>query len=581
MRGTTPQSGTQVGTVCDDAGAVEIDRYVLQSELGRGAFGAVYLARHKILGSQVALKLLHPAQSQDAASVDRFLREARAAASIGNPHIVRVSDAGVTPDQRAFLAMELLEGEDLASLLARRQRLTAHETVFIGRQVLDGLAAAHAAGIVHRDMKLANVFLARDPHGQPFVKILDFGVSKMKQPVGLDGSLTATGTVVGTPHYMAPEQLVESRSVDGRADLDSVGVMLYELIAGRLPYTAETLGGLIKEVLTGEPLPLMSVAPDVPPAVAQVVTHALAKEPAQRFQSAQQMSEALAHALGGVAPPIIPVTSASVPGPSVATGLDQVGVRTHPIAAPAPLAATLPSGLQPPGMQPPGMQPPGMQTGPMAAPPLVAAIAPPASLPAPAPAGRTWKIATLALATLLVACPSTICIAGLAMRDRVGAAWAAFAGGGAGGGGSSAGSTAGGSGGGGLLGLGPSEPVIPMHDGTEEAVGSAGVSIERCSRRRGADGRWYVDMPVTVRNVGESGLTIQQSELTADGFVATAESDFPTWGMTAPGRAFQGYYVWHATGEMPPPDTITVRFRGWVRRVPVTDGPRLPPRPAP
>jgi len=509
----------------------EIDRYALEHELGRGAFGAVYVARHTILGTRVALKLLHSTQAQDPDSVERFLREARAAASIGSPHIVRVSDAGITSTRQAFLAMELLDGEDLASYLERRGRLSLQDAIGITRQVLDGLAAAHDAGIVHRDMKPANVFLTRGEGGAPFAKLLDFGVSKMARGVGIEARLTATGTIVGTPHYMAPEQLMESKSVDGRADLYSVGVMLHELLSGRLPHDAESLGALIGLVLTTEPTDLSALLPDVPPSVAAVTLRALAKDPAKRFQSARELSEALRRCLDGSAS-FVPSTRAA---------------EAIPTTLPMGGGSTLPYGG------------------------VTGTVVPP-------PRPRRSLLPWAALAAVVLACPLALGVAGFVMRDRVGAAWSAFVGAPASGGPSGSSGTS----------ATPTEPdrpstppEIPMHDGTEEIVGVAGISIERGSRRRAENGRWIVEVPITIRNAGEAGLTFQQSELTADGYVPTAESDLPTFAMLAQNRSFDGYMVWRASEDIQDPQTITVRFRGWARRIPVTDGPRLPPRPPP
>ncbi len=182
-----------------------IDRYLIERELGRGSFGAVYKARHSVIGRDVALKVLHPERATSPSVLERFLGEARAVAAIGSPHIVQVFDAGLTPDGKAFLAMELLEGEDLAQHLARQGRLSPAAAVSIAREVLLGLAAAHRAGVVHRDLKPANIFLARASDGSLHAKVLDFGISKIARPVGEE--LTMTGTMLGTPHYMTPDQL--------------------------------------------------------------------------------------------------------------------------------------------------------------------------------------------------------------------------------------------------------------------------------------------------------------------------------------------------------------------------------------
>jgi serine/threonine-protein kinase len=537
----------------------QVDRYVLERELGRGAFGAVYVARHTVLGSRVALKLLHPSLGQDPGAVDRFLREARAAASVGSPHIVRVTDAGVTADQQAFLAMELLEGEDLASYLERRGRLAPHEAVWITAQVLDGLSAAHAAGIVHRDMKPANVFVARGERGEAIVKLLDFGVSKIQKPQGLQGSLTATGTIVGTPHYMAPEQLIESRSVDARADLYSVGVMLYELLSGRLPYDAETFGALFHQVLTMAPMDLRALTPDLPPALVACVHHALAREPSARWSSAAEMRDALQRALDG-APVSIPATLGGAQG----------------------VSSTLPMGAQPSahGSVPPTVAPytptPTPFTMPLHAPSAPGYGTSPSAPHGPSPTAPAWRWGVVALVAVVFACPLFLGLGALLARERVTAAYRAFVG-------DepvarAEGDTPGAASEQPAL---PTAPELPLHDGTEERIGGAGISVERCARRRAEDGRWIVDMPITLRNVGETAVTFQMSELSVDGYVATQGSDLPTFAMFAPGRSIEGHVAWRAEEAGPPPETVTLRFRGWARRIPVTDGPRLPPRPPP
>ncbi|MCZ7686795.1 MAG: protein kinase [Sandaracinaceae bacterium] len=237
-----------------------VDRYEVLAQLGQGGFGAVYRARHAMLGTEVALKVLWPERADDPGAVERFMREARAAASIGSPHIVRVGDAGTTADGVVFLAMELLHGHDLERELRARRRLSPYEASDILRQVLAALGAAHAAGIVHRDLKPANVFLVPGPDGAPFVKLLDFGVSKMKGA----RSLTGSGIALGTPQYMAPEQIEGAREIDGRVDVYAAGCMLYEMLSGRLPFEGSGVELLVRRLSGERPPELRSIAPDVP-----------------------------------------------------------------------------------------------------------------------------------------------------------------------------------------------------------------------------------------------------------------------------------------------------------------------------
>jgi eukaryotic-like serine/threonine-protein kinase len=317
----------------------QIDRYFVERLLGGGGMGAVYRARHVMLEQPVALKLLRPGLAGSRDMMERFVREARAAASIGNPHIVRVSDFGVTPDGRAFLAMELLEGQDLDSLLKAERAMPVPRAVHILGQVLDGLGAAHAAGIVHRDMKPANVFLLRDD----FVKLVDFGVSKMRGAgTPASSSLTQTGTVMGTPLYMAPEQFKGARDVDARADLYAVGVTLYQMLSGTVPYDAPTYESLVLQIYTEPPRPIRQVAPGISEAMAQVVDRSMAREPERRFQSAAELATALAAAAHGVGPAAAVAPAA---GGDLATlprggtlGVGAAAPPTPPGATPVPVA---------------------------------------------------------------------------------------------------------------------------------------------------------------------------------------------------------------------------------------------------
>lgn len=289
---------------------MRLDRYQVESLLGTGGFGSVYKARHVHTDALVALKVLKKHLGADPGMVERFLREARAAAAVGSDHIVRVLDAGQSTDGTPFLALELLEGVDLKDLATNEAPLPAMRVVLLCLQVLDGLEAAHKKGIVHRDMKPANAFVVRkvDDRGtdKDFVKLLDFGISKMHAESGTSG-LTMTGVAMGTPSYMAPEQFFDARSVDARADVYSVAVMMYELLSGRLPLDASSYAELIVKVRTESPLPLMQVAPSVPKSLADAVMVGLAKEKEQRWGSAKEFNHALRAAMGLPLPGSTPI----------------------------------------------------------------------------------------------------------------------------------------------------------------------------------------------------------------------------------------------------------------------------------
>ena len=322
----------------------QVDRYLVERLLGMGGFGSVYRARHVHTDATVALKLLKRSLGADHDMLKRFLREARAASAVGSEHIVGVLDAGLAADGQAFLSLEFLDGMDLKDLAVHQAPLGYQRVVAIVLQALDGLEAAHARGVVHRDMKPANVFVVRrrDERGteRDFVKLLDFGISKMHGDAVSSG-LTQTGMAMGTPSYMAPEQFFDARSVDGRADLYSVAAMLYELLSGKLPFDAESYAHLIVKVRTEQALPLNQVAPQVPLPLAQVVTVGLAKEPHQRWQSAREFADALRSALG-LAPP--GTTPAFLPSPAAEMPLDPGLDRTHtprPVTAPPQPAPAL------------------------------------------------------------------------------------------------------------------------------------------------------------------------------------------------------------------------------------------------
>jgi eukaryotic-like serine/threonine-protein kinase len=267
-------------------------RYRLSRLLGEGGMGAVYLAEHVILGRQVAIKFLLADHASKADMIGRFHREARAAAAIHHRNIIEVFDVGVSAQGDPFLVMEYLEGESLAALLKRAGPLNLSETCAILEQALLGLQAAHRKGILHRDLKPDNLFLAYLPSEPPVVKLIDFGISKFIQG-DPDKLRTKTGSLLGTPAYMSPEQARGLASLDHRSDLFSMGTILYEMLTGGLPFAGEMLAELLANLLTEPPKSPRQVRADFPIQAEPLVVKALAKDPALRFQTADEMLEAL------------------------------------------------------------------------------------------------------------------------------------------------------------------------------------------------------------------------------------------------------------------------------------------------
>ncbi len=280
--------------------------YVIERLLGQGGMGAVYVAHEERLGRRVAIKVLLAAMTDNTEAVARFEREARSAAALQSDHVTRVLSVGNLEGGAPYIVMELLEGEDLATLLAKRGALAPLEVAELMLPVCEALTEAHALGIVHRDLKPANIFLARRPTGATTVKVLDFGISKSATG-SASTSLTKTTAVMGTPMYMSPEQLKEAKSVDGRADLWALGVVMYELLAGSPPFLSDALAELCAFILTVEPEALGRRRPDMPPALASIVHRCLEKDPTRRFADVRELRAALSTfvASGGIsaAPP--------------------------------------------------------------------------------------------------------------------------------------------------------------------------------------------------------------------------------------------------------------------------------------
>jgi serine/threonine-protein kinase len=260
--------------------------------------GAVYEARHRLTNRRVAVKVILEEARLEPAVVTRFQREARAAGSVESEHITQVLDGGTDATTNApYLVMELLDGEDLDAVVKRLAPLRPELALRIAAQMLAGLAKAHEAGVVHRDIKPANVFLAKKDDGEIVVKLCDFGIAKVKSDpfaTGADQALTRSSTLIGSPIYMSPEQAKGAKDLDARADVWSAGVVLYQLLSGSTPHPgADTLGLLLLAICSEAAPPVSSRAPWVKEEISAIVARALAIEPADRYQTAAEMRDAI------------------------------------------------------------------------------------------------------------------------------------------------------------------------------------------------------------------------------------------------------------------------------------------------
>jgi serine/threonine-protein kinase len=271
-------------------------KYVIDSLIGQGGMGAVFRGKHRVTGGVRAIKVML-ADASNPEARQRFMNEARAAAEIQNEHVVRVDDVDEELGY-AFMVLELLDGEDLAQILEKRRGpLEPHLAVGYVLQALRGVAQAHALGIVHRDLKPSNLFLAKRSDGSQVVKVLDFGISKASSAGALaqgPSALTSTKAMLGSPLYMSPEQLRSSKSVDARADIWATGIILFELITNSLPFMGENLGELFAAILENDAPLLSQRVSGIPQGLDAVVARCLRRRPEERFQSAQELIQALA-----------------------------------------------------------------------------------------------------------------------------------------------------------------------------------------------------------------------------------------------------------------------------------------------
>ncbi len=268
--------------------------------LGEGGMGAVWVAEHTALGTEVAVKFLQGGYADDPSARARFSQEAAAASQVKSSHVVKIYDYGLTDTNVPFIVMELLEGTDLSKRIEAEKTIPPGALVPIVTQLCKALGRAHERNVIHRDVKPENVFLTQEG-GETFVKLLDFGVAKTSQVSALSASgrrSTLAGESLGTPFYMSPEQFKNSKSIDHRSDLWSVGVLAYEALTGVLPFTADTVGALAIVVNDASPVPPSKANPNLTPTFDGWFAKACARDPAARFQSAKELSDALVAVFG-------------------------------------------------------------------------------------------------------------------------------------------------------------------------------------------------------------------------------------------------------------------------------------------
>lgn len=334
-------------------GVVLGGKYRLEQKVGEGGMGKIYLSRHITLNKKYAVKMLNPEYSNNAEAIERFRREAVTAGELDHPNIINVNDIDYTDDGQAYIVMEFLDGRELRDELKKTPIVDPQRALRIIYQVSRALDAAHAKGIIHRDLKPENIFLIDRADQKDVVKILDFGISKIKGARA--SNLTQTGMVIGTPHYMAPEQARGDKDIDTRVDTFALGAIAYEMFTGRLPVNGESPTAILMKILLEEPPPPESINPNLPPGVSTAIKKAMAKEPGDRFQSCMEFVDALRMAF-------------QVQQESLTTS----GFIPAPVAPPSAQQQALPPSAQqamPPSQSLPiisgGMQPAGTGATPM------------------------------------------------------------------------------------------------------------------------------------------------------------------------------------------------------------------------
>ena len=337
----------------DLVGQVVADRYHIIKKLGEGGMGAVYLGEHVKMGRKSAIKVMNPGMAHDPDAVSRFNREASNASRISHPNVCQIYDFGETTDGLIYLAMEFIEGQSLTDLIDREGALPAVRAASILKQSADALQAAHDLGIVHRDLKPDNIMIAQARDGADVVKVVDFGIAKAVAGDETGQKVTKTGLVVGTPEYMSPEQLSGDK-LDGRSDIYSLGLVLYRMLTGVLPFQADTAQEVMIKRLTDEPTPLAEARPDIefPPGIQAVLDRVLQRLTADRYQNAAEFGRDTMDTVAGLEMPGTRVDVAQHAGATQLMTDDQVQLATKHVAAkkaapkkaaPEPAAAPAPA----------------------------------------------------------------------------------------------------------------------------------------------------------------------------------------------------------------------------------------------
>src|SRR5437762_1370817 len=291
-------------------GQVLAGKYRIDEKIDEGGMGCVYRATHVLMEKVIAVKVLHPALAADDKIVARFTREAKAASRISHPHAINVTDFGESEKGVVYMVMEFLRGRTLKDIIRAGGPLPLARTVEIMRQVAGALDDAHAEGVVHRDLKSDNIMLEEVAGGGDWAKVLDFGIAKIQQDVDqTDPGLTAPNLIIGTPQYMSPEQCSQASRIDARSDIYSFGVILFEMLAGHVPFTGDSPTAIMMKHMQAPPPSVLDERKDLPPGVGRVVARALAKRPEDRFQNAGEVADALAAAAAEEAPSVAPQTA--------------------------------------------------------------------------------------------------------------------------------------------------------------------------------------------------------------------------------------------------------------------------------